>query len=97
MLPIAFWRKFGAKIPEWFTYVLKNHFRFGGHFEFTKRKLSGLKKICEGLKLSKFEKFELLVFTYDSGRLFTLTLFDGSSVEVCLDVQAITLGGFVYF
>ena len=97
MLPIAFWRKFSAKIPEWFTYVLKNHFRFGGHFEFTKRKLSGLKKICEGLKLSKFEKFELLVFTYDSGRLFTLSLFDGSSVEVCLDVQAITLGEFVYF
>ncbi|WOH08669.1 hypothetical protein DCAR_0728113 [Daucus carota subsp. sativus] len=92
VLLIAFWRKFGAKIPEWFAYVLKNHFRFGGHFEFTKRKQSGLKKICEGLKLSKFEKFELLVFTYDSGRLFTLTLFDGSSVEVCLDVQAITLG-----
>ncbi|KAL1808431.1 hypothetical protein ACET3Z_025421 [Daucus carota] len=92
LLPKKFWRMFGSVIPEWFNYVLRNHFRFGGHFEFLERKLSGLRKICDGLRLSSFEKLELLVFTYESDGFFKLSLFDGSAVEVRLDVNEITFG-----
>ena len=88
---------FGSKIPEWFNYVLRNHFRFGGHFEYLECKLSGLRKICDGLRLSNFQKLDLLVFTYDCGGFFKLSLFDGSSVEVRLDVNEITFGKFSFW
>ena len=83
---------FGAKIPEWVTYVLKNHFMFGGHYEFLHHKISGLSSICQGLRLDNFDRLELLVFTYDGDRIFRLSLFDGRNVEVGLDINVITYG-----
>lgn len=85
-------RMFGSKLPEWFCFVLKNHFRFGGHLDFLEGKITGLRKVCGGLKLANFQKLELLVFTYEMGRFLNLSLFDGHNVEVSLDVQAITYG-----
>lgn len=67
---------------------------FGGHFEFVEGKISGLRKLCEGLKLPNFQKLELLVFTYDMGRFLKLSMFDGRNVEVSLDIKAITSGEF---
>ncbi|KAL1826920.1 hypothetical protein ACET3Z_005332 [Daucus carota] len=92
LLPKAFMRMFGSKLPEWFCFVLKNHFRFGGHLDFLEGKITGLRKVCGGLKLANFQKLELLVFTYEMGRSLNLSLFDGHNVEVSLDVQAITYG-----
>ncbi|KAL1831329.1 hypothetical protein ACET3Z_000980 [Daucus carota] len=90
--PRSFLRMYGGQIPEWFTYVLKNHFIFGGHYEFLHRKLSGLSSICQGLRLDNFDRLELLVFTYDGDRIFRLSLFDGRNVEVGLDINVITYG-----
>ncbi|WOH15091.1 hypothetical protein DCAR_0934628 [Daucus carota subsp. sativus] len=39
-VPQSFMRICASRIPEWVTYVLKNHFRFGGHFDFLGRSLS---------------------------------------------------------
>ncbi|WOH01235.1 hypothetical protein DCAR_0520616 [Daucus carota subsp. sativus] len=81
LLPKAFMRMFGSKLPEWFSFVLKNHFRFGGHLDFLEGKITGLRKVCGGLKLANFQKLELLVFTYEMGRFLNLSLFDGHNVE----------------
>lgn len=80
---------FGSDIPEWFTYNLKNHAIYGGHYEFFERKLSGLRTVCEGLRLVNSDVLELLVFTYDGGRRFKLSLFDGCNVKINLDVNVI--------
>ena len=85
---------FGSTIPEWFTYRLRNHYIFGGHYEFFERKLYGLRSICEGLRLPDFNKLEFLVFTYDGGRNFKLSLFDGTNVEIGLDLTPVTTGKF---
>ncbi|WOG86593.1 hypothetical protein DCAR_0205808 [Daucus carota subsp. sativus] len=87
---------FGSTIPEWFTYRLRNHYIFCGHCEFLERKLSGLRSICEGLRLVDFDKLELLVNTYNGGRNFKLSLFDGTNVEIGLDLTAITSGHLVF-
>ncbi|KAL1819307.1 hypothetical protein ACET3Z_014176 [Daucus carota] len=90
--PTSFMSMFGSDIPEWFVYNLKNFALYGGHYEFLERKLSGLRKVCEGLRLLNFDVLELMVFTYDGGRRFKLSLFDGCNVEIDLDVNDILPG-----
>ena len=90
-------RKIGNIIPEWVTYLMKNKFMFGGHFDFGACKLTGLSKVCDGLKLRNYENLELLVFTFDGGRFFNLSLFDGRNVEISLDINKISFGGCYLF
>ncbi|KAL1815677.1 hypothetical protein ACET3Z_018251 [Daucus carota] len=39
-----------------------------------------------------FSLLELMVFTYDGGRVFKLSLFDGHNVEIGLDVNVVVSG-----
>ena len=79
------------------SYVLKNHDIFGGRYEFLERKLSGLSTVSEGLRLQNFDRLECMVFTYDGGNVFKLSLFDGRSVEIDLNVNHIRCGKIFYF
>ncbi|KAL1804954.1 hypothetical protein ACET3Z_028022 [Daucus carota] len=90
--PRSFMRMFGSVIPEWFIYKTKDNGIFGGHYEFLERKLSGMRRVCEVLRLVDFSLLELMVFTYDGGRVFKLNLFDGHNVEIGLDVNVVVSG-----
>ena len=89
-------RMFGSVIPEWFIYKTKDNGIFGGHYEFLERKLSGMRRVCEVLRLVDFSLLELMVFTYDGGRVFKLNLFDGHNVEIGLDVNVVVSGELPY-
>ena len=43
-----------------------------------------------------FSLLELMVFTYDGGRVFKLSLFDGHNVEIGLDVNVVVSGELPY-
>lgn len=93
---MSFIEKFGSTIPEGVKYVLKNNDMFGGRYEFVEPKLSGLSTVSDGLKLKNFDRLECMVFTYDGGNVFKLSLFDGRSVEIDLNVNHIKCGKRLY-
>lgn len=93
---MSFIHRFGSTIPEWVRYVLKNHDMFGGRYELLSGQLSGLSNVSQGLRLPNFDRLECMVFTYDGGNVFKLSLFDGRSVEIDLNVNHIRCGKILY-
>lgn len=68
-----------------------------GSYDKRKSTLSGFSKICDALGLSNFKSFDLLVFTYNVGKSFSLCFVDGRNVEVVFDNAVIRARKFKFF
>lgn len=98
---MSFVAEFAAQMPSAVKYVLNCSTELLGYYDDFRRKLVGLRKVSEALGLPQyFTSLECLLFTYDTGRKFYLSLFDGRNVEILLDPAVMESGqntGFCWF
>lgn len=90
--PRSFLVDFAPTMPTRVRYLLNNGNRFPGYYYRLDRTLSGLGGICGALGVQNLNSFDILVFTYDGIRGFTVSLFDGRNVDTIFDEHVLLSG-----